>query len=463
MNPLHIYFNSANQVNLTGETDAVITGCRYAPGHGQVGNSPAGETVTEQLDLILKGTWSDICARVFTLEKYLELARQEVVKKDYVYLRFYDSVSGYDWRSRILGGRLEFGSKGLVDRDTESQHVILTVMRLNYWFKPRCIAPVFSYGVIEPFLEDDPIPIYGFHIDGTVDGYVNCFGLCGHLSEGDLPSPVELVISNPYGADAIRNMTISQRILPGTVRTDFLILEDESLIQGADSTLANVGNGSCTAGSMAMIQWSGTAESQLFTVPYVAPALNVLRGQVQRGIVRLANPIAYTDLWVCLKALYPGTSTVLAESLWCLVPAGTKYFELPPLAMPPGLAGSDSYNRTTIALYARRATAGNHRLDIDFIQFSPAESLRHLTDLTNGGVTGGSGSLVDSGIDEVCYFKTGAGAKETTHIGTGRFLNVIPGYDSMVRIVHRPGGDATWTITVKVLVAIYYEPRRRSL
>ena len=240
------------------------------------------------------------------------------------------------------------------------------------------------------------------------------------------------------------------------------MLEDDDLVQGADCTLSIVAAGGNSLGEFAALVWSGTAESQLFTVGYVAPFFDVLRGQMQRGIVRLANPHAYTDLWVCLKALYPGTTTVLAESLWCLVPAGLKYFELPPLAMPPGLAGSDTYNRCTIALYARRATAGNHRIDVDFIQFAQAESIRRLTDISAGGVSG-TVSLVDSGIDETCYSKTAGGLKETTHVGTGRFLYVLPGYDSMIQIIHRWGGDTTWTLALRMAVTVSYEPRRRNL
>ena len=116
----------------------------------------------------------------------------------------------------------------------------------------------------------------------------------------------------------------------------------------------------------------------------------------------------------------------------------------------------------TIGLYARRATAGPHQLDIDFIQFLQAEGLRHLTDISSGGAMGMGGILVDSGIDGSCYFKI-LDCSEITHVGNGRFLSVLPGYDSMVRIVHRAGGDATWTITIKLKVNAFYEPRRRNL
>ena len=465
MYPLSFYFNSVDVIGLDPDATAIITGCRYAPGKGALGVAPAGETITETMDLVLQGTWANISLRIRALEELLELARTAPVKKDYVYLRYYAEGVSYDWRSRVVGGRLEMGGHGLVDRDTESQHVILTIVRLNYWFKPRCVAPMFAYGQAEPGLSVlDSINIYGYHLDGSVDGHVNCFGLCGHLSEGDLPSPVELEIWNPYGADAIRNLTISQRTLIGTARADFPCLDDDDMTQGADATLTRTDDAGCSLGKFARIAWNGTAESQLFTVAYTAPAVDVLRGTVQRGVVRLANMIAYTDLWVCLKALYPGTSTVLEESLWVLVPAGTKYFELPPLAMPAALAapGTGYYNRMTIGLYGRRATAGAHTLDIDYIQFMQAEGLRHLTDISNGGALGMGGKLVDSGIDESCYFKV-LDQSEITHVGNGRFLSVLPGYDSMVRVVHRAGGDGAWTIGIRVKVQAYYEPRRRNL
>ncbi len=460
MNPLFIYFDGANRVNLSGESDAVITGCRYAPGSGALIATPAGETITETMDLVLKGTWATISAKVYALERYLECARLEVIRRDWVYLRYYDQATGYDWRSRILGGRVELGSKGLVDRDGESQHLKLTITRLNYWFKPKCLAPCFDDTIQEPNVNNDAQVLYA-HMDSIA--HKNYFGLCGHASEGDIPSPVEIVFSAPFAVNPICSITLAEKVLRGTGRADFWPAEGESLAAGAGVTRSVMASAACSAGYYGRFAWSGTGEVQLCAWSPNDVMTGIMRGQMHKGIVRLANTTGYTDLWLCVRVLSTTNGAVLAESLWALAPAGYRYVELAPVAIPPGLAGWDTYKAVKVALYARRATAGSHQLDIDFIEWAPTERMRRLEDLTGGACAGGTGKLVDSGIDGETYWKDIDDLKTTTHVGSGEYPVVLPGYDSIVRVEHRADGDPNWNIDVRLSLAVWYEPRRRNL
>ena len=153
----------------------------------------------------------------------------------------------------------------------------------------------------------------------------------------------------------------------------------------------------------------------------------------------------------------------MSESLWMLAPAGTKYLELPPIAIPPGLIGYDLFQPVTVAIYARKTGGGAAAMPIDFVQFVPAETIRRLTYTQSGMTMGLNYALVDSGTEEETYYKNADGTKAITHIGTGNFPMVYPGYDSIIHINHRGVGDATYTIDGRYSVLPFYEPRRRNL
>ena len=206
MYPLFIYYQDTNQITLSGESDTVIMGCRYAPGTGKISQAQPGEVIEEVIDVSLEGTWENIRAKIFSIEKYLEMANQETIPRDWVYLRFYDHDATFDWRSRIVGGRVEFLNHGLVDRDGESQLVKVYVTRLNYWAGSKRSLPCFAAGDASPLIGQYVENIFG-HSDA---GHKNYFGIDGHLAENDLPTPIEIDFMNALTGDLFYNLTISE-------------------------------------------------------------------------------------------------------------------------------------------------------------------------------------------------------------------------------------------------------------
>jgi len=461
MVPLYLYFQSSNMVNLDGldPAETVIQSCRLVSKP-----SSGGETVDELLELALEGAAGDIAARVTILSQLLELtAVPGLPARDWLYLRYYDpgseTVPAFDWKSRILGGRLELGGNGLADREAESQLVRLHLTRLNYWAAPATLATAFEAGDEEPYGRD-PVDDISSHQDA---GHTNSFGICGHNMIGDLPAPVELRIENVRSGDTYGNFTLSQRIVKGTGRTDCGFVEAEDLSAGAGVTQAISSDPTCSNGQFASFNWSGSAEMTLCSWTPAEGELSIMDGKVHRPILRLQAACTYTDLWACVRVFAYGSSQAVQESLWMLIPANTLYVELPAVNIPPALSGFDSYRSVTVALCVKRSSGGSSSLAVDFVQFTPAEHVRRITSLGLSPAVGRGKYLVDSGIEQATWYQDAAGARETTHVGLGEYFQVIPGYDSMVRVLHRAPGDAAWPVTPLFDFHVYYEPRRRTL
>ncbi len=461
MKPLYIYFQSANKICLTGEGETVIQGCKYSPGTGKVGQAEQGEVIEEVIDLRFEGSEADIAAKLFEIEKYLEMGRQATILNDWVYLRFYDVAASYDWKSRVLGGKIEYLSNGLVDRDFESQRAKITIIRLNYWSGSRRAAPVFNYDDAEGETEAYIASIYG-HSDA---GHKNYFGICGHLAECDLPTPLELQFTNTWGPDYIYDLILSERVLRGTSHLDAGWVEGEAMAAGPSAARFEVDDANASNGHTERFEWNSTNEIMLCVWDPTAAEVATMRGQVHRGLMRLNTAVnaLWTDIWLRVKILDAAGTNVLGESIWMLVPTGAKYIELPPIAIPPGLPDLNLYQQIKVAIYVKKITGGGVSMDIDFIDFVPAGNIRRLIYKNVAQVVGVNYLLIDSGIDELTYFINADGTKKVTHIGTGNYLMVYPGYDAIVHVNHIAFGSALWGVLVRLAVYAYYEPRRRNL
>jgi hypothetical protein len=459
MKPLYIYFDDLNVIDLSEGTDSVIHGCRYSPGTGKVSLAEQGEVIEETLELYLEGREAEIDAKMFAVEKYLEIASQAPIKKDWVHLRFYDPDNSYDWKSRILGGQIDYMNHGITDRDNESQWARIHLRRLNYWQGSSRPAPVFDAGDEEPSYGIIVNELYS-HSDA---GHVNYFGLCGHVAECDLPTPVTLYFNNQWSADDYDDITLAERILRGTSRQVAGWVEGEDLSAGAGASKTDHADASCSNGNYSTFAWDSADEVEVARWAVSEDELAILRGQVQRGLMRLRDTLAATDVWLRVKVLDEDATLVLGESIWMLLPAGMKYIELPPIAIPYGLQDLDLYQPVTVALYVKKPSGGAADLDIDFIDFVPAESIRRLKFLEVPQTKGAMYYLVDSSETGDIYYQNLTGTKKLTHVAMGSQLMVYPGYDSIILYHHQAGGPDVWGLEVRTSVMVYYEPRRRNL
>ncbi len=457
MKPLYLYYDGTNQIDLSEGTDSVIKGCRYSPGTGKVSQAEQGEVIDEVLELYMEGSDTDLDSKIFEIEKYLGIARLEPVKRDWIYLRFWDDP--YDWKSRIIDGEIEYMGHGITDRDNESQWAKIHIRRLNYWAGASRPVPCFKAGDAEPTERIWIDELYG-HSDS---GHKNYFGLCGHVSDNDLPTPVDLYFNNLWDNTAYADITLSQRLLRGTDRTDAGWVEGEDLAEGADATKTDHADADCSDGNYSTFAWTDTDEIQLATWAITGAELAILRGQVQRGIMRLQAANAAADIWLRLKVMDEAGATVLAESIWMLLPTSTKYIELPPIAIPYGLLDLDLYQPVTLGIYVRKPTGGAVDLAIDFIQFVPAANIRRLDYIGVAQTQGANQNLVDESSTGNTYFMNNDGTKKLTHIATGSQIMIYPGADTIIHFHHMVGGVGSWTLATRTAITPYYEPRRRNL
>ena len=483
MYPLYLHFQvvedpstytGANLVNLDGQQsgEAVIQGCKILPAVSVAG-AAASETITEIFELVLEGTEALITEKVQQLEQILNLAGREPIPRDWVYLRYFHTTGGesptvFDWKSQVLSGRVELAGKGLVDRDTESQLVKLHLTRFNYWAAPKIQPAIFNAGDIDQehlFF----VPDIGSHTDAD---YLNQFGICGHDIPADLPSPVELCIESTAPGAHYPNFVISQRQVRGSDQLDTGFIQAEDLTSGQFVTKTTPADATCSAGHYANLEWTGDDETLLCYWSPTAADMAILRGQVHRPILRLQAANTYDDLWLNVRVHSTSTpirdtpiqfGSFLQESLWYRVPLDTVYIELPPINIPPSLAGFESYRPVYVSINARRMAGGSSSLAVDFVQFTPAETIRRLNRLATTFPVGAGLYLFDSGILQATYYQDAGGAKELSHVSQGSYLQVIPGYDSLIRILHRPAVGEAWPLTSVFNIYPWYEPRRRNL
>jgi hypothetical protein len=358
----------------------------------------------------------------------------------------------------VIDCRISLGGLGLVDRDRGSQVVKLTLTRLDYWFAPKKLAKGYTFELAEPNLMDAQFDSLQSHEDAgtSCTAYID-----GESMDGALAAPTELKIEF-HSADGMDQFTMSQRIMKRRA-ADVGYIEGEGMSAGGGVTLTVTDDALSSAAHYGAFAWNGSAETLLCSSGISAAALEFYRGGLHKAIVRLTNTHAYTDLWVCAKVLASGTSTVLAEGLWQLWPASQSYQEIGPVAIPPDLAGFDTYGTVDYAIYVKRPAGGACRVDIDFLYLAPAEFVRKLSPIGSAPGGGTDKYLFDSAIDEKTYFLNASSQVFLTHTGAGARFWLYPGYHMAIKIFMAGVGTGTFGLHVPMNVGVWYEPRKRIL
>jgi hypothetical protein len=462
MYPLFLQFNSTDILNLDGQDpgETVIRSCKVVPAAG-VASPRVDNIAVERLELILEGSTSEITTKIASLEHYISLAALEPTPHDWLFLHYYTPgvIGGeppYDWHSRILSGWLELAGKGLVDRDNESQQVNLHITRLDYWSAPK--AQLNSYSNISSHTDDE---------------HVNAFSLSSVVMEGDLPAPVELQIEGLDEEGSFPDFVISQRLIPGKDPLYTGFVEAEDLTAGSDVTMTTPADAGSSGGAYAVFDWTGEDETLLGYWTPDAADLALMRGQAHRPILRLHSVNDQADLWMRVKVHSTSSAiiespamfeNVLQESLWMLIPTNTLFVELPPVNIPPNAAKSDLFRPLYVSISARRPSGGSSSLEVDFVQFTPVQTVRRLSQLNLLAMpTGPHIYLVDSGIDLETYYIDLVGTREVSHVGQGNFLQLVPGYTSIIRVQQRPLDEVLTYTDALFNFYVWYEPRRRTL
>ena len=456
---LGFIYKSTTSYDLLGGATAGLVGCRYKAGQGKRFDLAGLQVIEEVIDVYLEG--SGIEAIELGLSEVLDLAGRWSSREDAVFLRYYDSVdSDPDWRSQIVTARLDPTGAVMGDAVQNAKVVRLVVVRLDYWFTPA--EAVYTKAFI-PTTALGEVVNASFALTSCQDADDNCtFGIygLGALSEGwDLPSPLKVRMY--CAAEAVNQVTITERVIRALDYTDVGYYEGEDMTAGAGVTPTDTAAANDSAGNYCDYAWNGATETQLCYVDIAAASVAKFGGKAHKGIVRLSAGHGYADLWMSLKVLTTG-GVVLAEGQEILTSATAKYIELPAVNIPPGLLGFSSYASVRLAVYVRRVAGGASSVDLDFLYLAPVDHLRKLVPLSTGTPAGATNVLIDDSAAQACYY-TATGAVNISHVGEGGWLYAYPNCCTIFKVFQLGDGIATWDLHHSLVVEIYLEKRRQNL
>lgn len=292
-------------------------------------------------------------------------------------------------------------------------------------------------------------------IDNHTDGaHANYAVIGADRIAGTLDTPLRLEITNAYNsASRAYNFMIGLNRLSDP---EFFthVLEAESASGGtttADATCSNGNRKDCS--------WTGTGEAELLNWTLSTALLNMCAGNYFRQMLRFSSVAAYTDCWVRFRIKL--ALTTIWESAPVKLDTAHSLQDLGVLQLPPYLVGAGDLYPLNLVLYAQRATAGTHTLNMDYLQLFALDGWRKLAPRGYGLVYGAR--LVDDGIDDLIYTDGWPTAGKTGHYkGSGDRLMGRPGVVQRIVLLHDSDtGSAAIdrTLTVKA----YYRPRRLTI
>jgi hypothetical protein len=178
----------------------------------------------------------------------------------------------------------------------------------------------------------------------------------------DLPCPINLKITNTSASDTLRHLYLFMNVYSSPLGPPGL-LEGEAGTGGTTTASAQ-----CSGGSYKALSWAVTTESLLLTWLINSVSSAAFNKNNIKFILRLANVFTYTNLWLKLKFACPTASNFIGETDWILGKPSEILQEFPPVQLPPYSSKNTIFNSPFyLSLNARRATAGTHNLDVDFL------------------------------------------------------------------------------------------------
>jgi hypothetical protein len=292
----------------------------------------------------------------------------------------------------------------------------------------------------------------------------------GSEIDGDLPAPVQLVLQCTDAAvTGITQYFVGHNVnsSPGSPTT---WVEFDHRLEGEDGTglgdisNTNTADAACSDGNKIIVVWSATTEAEIWEYPLTGAQMDFAAGGRFACLIRLAPNEGYVDLYLKVDIVADDAlETVLIPGAPVLIPATGQVFWLDTFNLPPAFNGVTSSQDLKLKLYATRASAPNHTIEIDFIDLFPVsvESGFHYWITDGVGVVSGEGFTHES-FDPIVSFTSSGGQtmQEWTAYST-RGLFLAPGvtqkfYFLFVQNDIMPiGGDHE--------VYLQYRPRWRTL
>lgn len=351
---------------------------------------------------------------------------------------------GSVWRSLLRGGSAELAG-GVSGRGLRRQGLRVRLEREDWWeSEALCYATLSnlhgqSSGAAGLALDN--------HSDATHDN-----SLIIDAPQGDLPAPaVWMVTSAAGGLDIFAGLGSWHNPAGAPLNTQ---AEDGTPRGGA--SLVRVNDATCSGGAYAACAWSGTGESNPFSVTWSAAQASALAGRVYRPLLRLHSPPAGGEkLWLSLAvyALHGAVLEKLAQTEPALCPSA-QMVVLPPLQLPPWPVLEWQSQGFTLGLAVSAETGGAHALNLDLLSLLPADSFLHLQPALSGCPT------TQVSYDSASGLLLNNGAAMQSHTPRGDGLWLTPGRLNQLALALRRG--SLWETGAGANVNLLYRPRRHT-
>lgn len=408
----------------------------------------AGETVKENMIVVLRGSIADMEFYLNRLERVSELTRQYNSEgygiPQYMRIQY---ESGEYWYSKLISFELFNEKHSLSYLAKGSVGIRIEIERENYWTGDAVGLPLSNGNGanittgLTIFNHDDG----GAGHDNFV--YINALDL-----NTDLPAPLKIEVLNNYATGSLKDLIIgSNQFNANESALQNLVMEMETGTGGTPTADPNCSNGQYNA-----ITWTATTWTTLWYKALSATDLGKYRGRTVIPVLRLQAAHGITPLYLKLRMVKG--STIIADYKESWSKPGYGFVIFPPVKLPPAETAYELYPYAyTIQILGLQAGA-TATINADYLQFIPTESIGQYLAVEN---LIQNDRIIDDAFSKVVYTRTAGNQEIVTHqaITKGHYLK--PGmYGAYVYFFHSDNNDLA-TIARTLSIKIYYRPRKR--
>jgi hypothetical protein len=410
------------------------------------------ETRTETIEVMGITSNALTRARIQTLENFFTQARQaaknKALSRVYLELSLDESLT---YRSEIVDGEIcLLHSTRSIEWLNGRIHLSILITCKPFWEGEETQIPLSNGGD-----NNNLTGLTVYNHDDMGAQHDNWVTIAAADVVGDLPAPPRLEITNNYNSGTrAATIFVAHNIFGNFVNLNH-ILEAESATGGTPTEDSDSSGGYYNAKS-----WAVTTETELLDWIISTTLLTACAGNYFRLLLRLATTLAYSDLWLRVKIKME--LTTIWESEWSLAPNGFSLFELATAQLPAYLAGEGDIYPAHLVLYGKRATAGTHTLNVDFLQLSPLDGWRKLQ--PQGYNLGYLARLVDDMIEDHLYTDSwDTPGKLGNYYTASAPLALLPNKTQRLYFLHDTDIGGGSAIIRTFSLKVFYRPRRRSI
>ncbi len=422
------------------EAEAPFGSAVYRQGAGE------GDEVEDSLEVNLEAPDpAAVASGIEAVERWLVRVEERASQRldDPVFL-WVTPFGDIPWRSPLVGGSIEARSSS---PEMGAACLRLRLTRCNYWEGPETQVRL-SNSFVPPTLGELSV----INHNDSSPAHDNYVEIAGEDVAGSLPTPALIRMRNLSAG------TVGQ-VLIGALQHGY---QGELFEHNWEGEAASGGSSqpdaACSGGARQTVTWNGPGEMGLLTWSVQVDMLARAGARPFRGILRLSPAPGYDDLWLRLKVM--GGGSLLYETPWTLVPAGSEVVDLGAFPLPPYAFACGTFGAVDLALFARRKEGGPSTLSVDALTLLPLDGWRRL--VSREGGLAQNRLLVDDGEREAVYVQDGPDCSGD-FVAYGEPIWLLPADTQRLVFFQVDQGGLRAPIDRVLNVCVHYQPRRRVL